>query len=166
VTISQSLARSKVDANDGPVGQAVREDMETMVYPVSSPPGLKTTTSTVFLNAILSPRLRITRITIQNPFLAKDSEDDKVSVLDIRAVDEHGRVLNIEMRTTLSAGISQRLTYYTACLYGSQMNEGDHYTSLRLAISICVLTKPMFPDASGLHLEFQLRTESGLLLND
>ncbi len=119
-----------------------------------------------FLNAVLSRLLRITEITIQNPFLGKDDEDDKLSVLDIRATDEHGRKLNIEMQTTLPAGMSQRLTYYTARVYGGQMNEGNHYTSLRPAISICVLTKPMFPNVSELHLEFQLRTSSGLLLTD
>jgi len=119
-----------------------------------------------FLNAVLGRQLRITEITIRNPFLGKDNEDDKLSVLDIRAIDEHGRLLNIEMQTTLPAGMPQRLTYYTARVYSDQMNEGDPYSSLRPAISICVLTRPMFPDASELHLEFQLRTSSGLLLTE
>lgn len=40
-----------------------------------------------FLNAVLSRLLRISEISIQNPFLGKDGEDDKLSVLDIRAID-------------------------------------------------------------------------------
>jgi len=70
-----------------------------------------------FLNAILGNVPLITEVTILNPFLGKEFEDDKLSVLDILAKDEHGRILNIEMQTSLPAGISQRLTYYTASLY-------------------------------------------------
>ena len=119
-----------------------------------------------FLNAILRPLVRIAQITIQNPFLGKDDENDKLSVLDILAIDDHGRILNIEMQTTLPAGLSKRLAYYTASLYSGQLSEGGLYTSLRPAISICVLTQPIFPDSNELHLEFQLRTTSGLNLTD
>ena len=119
-----------------------------------------------FLNALLGQQIRILSLTIQNPFLGKDYEDDKLSVLDIRAMDAHGRVFLIEMQTTLPAGMAQRLTYYTASVYAEQLNEGDPYISLRPAVSICVLTKPMFPDVSDLHLQFELRTSSGLLLTD
>lgn len=60
-----------------------------------------------FLNAILCHVPRITEITIQNPFLGKDNEDDKLSVLDIRATDEHGRQFNIEMQSTMPAGTAK-----------------------------------------------------------
>ena len=119
-----------------------------------------------FLNAILAPLPRITSIQIMNPFLGKDADDDKLSLLDILAIDQDGRKLNIEMQTTMPAGMFQRLTYYAARMYGDQIAEGDKYASLRPAISICVLTKPMFPDADELHMEFRLRSSSGLVLTD
>ena len=43
-----------------------------------------------FLNAILGSRVRITEVTIQNPFLGKNDEEDKLSVLDIRATGDSG----------------------------------------------------------------------------
>ena len=52
-----------------------------------------------FLNSILGYQAKITHVEILNPFLGKESEDDKLSVLDILATDEHGRLLNIEMQT-------------------------------------------------------------------
>lgn len=119
-----------------------------------------------FLNALLTPRRRITSVQIQNPFLGKGNEDDKLSVLDILAVDQDGRMLNIEMQTTLPAGISQRLVYHGARLYGGQLNEGDRYSALHPAIIICVLTMPMYPDVEELHLEFRLRDISGRILTD
>jgi predicted transposase/invertase (TIGR01784 family) len=119
-----------------------------------------------FLNAILSPWLRIKSVQIQNPFLSKENEDDKLSVLDVLAVDQEGRMLNIEMQTTLPAGMNKRLVYHGARLYGGQLTEGDRYTALHPAIIICVLTKPMYSEAGELHLEFRLRDSTGRILTD
>ena len=59
------------------------------------------------------------------PILDKESADDKLSVLDIYAIDEHERHLNIEIQTSLPAGMSQRLTYYVATNYVGQLAEGQ-----------------------------------------
>jgi len=113
-----------------------------------------------FLNAILADQPRITHVEILNPFLGKQSEDDKLSILDILATDEHGRRLNIEMQTSLPAGMAQRLTYYVSSLYVSQLYEANQYYELRPAISICVLTQAIFSEPPALHLDFRLREAS------
>ena len=119
-----------------------------------------------FLNSVLRLPSPITSVTIQNPFLGKDDDEDKLSVLDILAVDQNGRMINIEMQTTLPAGMNRRLLYHGARLYGGQLSEGDGYTALDPAIVICVLGKPMFPEAEELHLDFRLRDDSGRILTD
>ena len=98
-----------------------------------------------FLNAVLVGMPRMRYATILNPFLGKEKEDDKLSILDIKAQDELGRYFNIEMQTSLVAGLAQRLTYYAGRLYVGQMREGMAYRELCPAISICVLSKSMFP---------------------
>jgi predicted transposase/invertase (TIGR01784 family) len=106
-------------------------------------------------------------VKFQNPFLDKESDDDKLSVLDILATDEHGRQLNIEMQTSLPAGMTQRLTYYVSALYVAQLSEGQRYSRLRPAISICVLSQAMFSVPPALHLDFRLREVStNLALTD
>ena len=120
-----------------------------------------------FLNAILTDQPKISYVEILNPFLGKDRDDDKLSILDILATDEHGRLLNIEMQTSLPAGMSQRLAYYASSVYAGQLQEGNQYTELRPAISICVLTQAMFPQSAELHLDFRLReAASRLILTD
>lgn len=119
-----------------------------------------------FLNAILGVQPKITRVEFLNPFLGKETDDDKLSILDILATDEHGRKLNIEIQTTLPAGLSQRLAYYTSSLYIEQMTDGVNYTALRPAISICVLTKSLYPEVPGLHLDFRLREATGSILTN
>jgi predicted transposase/invertase (TIGR01784 family) len=120
-----------------------------------------------FLNSILVGQPKITQVKFQNPFLDKESDDDKLSVLDILATDEYGRQLNIEMQTSLPAGMSQRLTYYVSALYVGQLSEGQRYSRLRPAISICVLSQAMFSVPPALHLDFRLREVStNLALTD
>jgi predicted transposase/invertase (TIGR01784 family) len=71
------------------------------------------------------------------------------------------------MQTSLPAGMAQRLAYYVSNLYVSQLYEGNQYYELRPAISICILTEPMFPGASALHLDFRLKElSSDLILTD
>ena len=119
-----------------------------------------------FLNSVLTGVPPIRQVTILNPFLGKETEDDKLSVLDIKAQDELGRYLNIEMQTSLATGLARRLVYYAGRLYVSQMHEGMAYRELRPAISICVLSEMMFPKLPQLHLDFRLRERNGQVLAD
>jgi len=120
-----------------------------------------------FLNALFAGSMRIVELEIRNPILDQEDEDDKLSILDLRATDERGRMFNIEMQTTLSAGLAQRLTYYTACMYAGQLRSGESYSDLCPAISICILGKSLFPAVPDLHLDFRLtNARSGLVLTD
>ncbi len=120
-----------------------------------------------FLNAILVGQAKITQVTFLNPILNKESDDDKLAVLDILATDEHGRRLNIEMQTSLPTGMAQRLAYYAASSYASQLSEGQSYSKLCPSISICVLSRALFAVPQALHLDFRLREASlNLTLTD
>lgn len=120
-----------------------------------------------FLNAVLGGAPRITQVTIIDPCLEKDFEDDKRSILDVLAIDEFGRQFDVEMQSTLPMGMSQRLAYYTSSMYVEQLVAGEDYPELRPAISICVLDAVMFPNVPDMHLDFRLRERRhGLSLTD
>ncbi|QDV43603.1 PD-(D/E)XK nuclease family transposase [Stieleria neptunia] len=116
-----------------------------------------------FLNAILGDEIQITEVEILNPILGKDDDIDKLSILDVAARDSTGRLYDIEMQTTLPAGLSQRLAYYTASLYVSQIGEGDDYSLLRPAISICVLDAILLRQSLQIHSDFRLRNRDGTI---
>lgn len=98
------------------------------------------TSSTIhFLRAVLG--INITQVEILNPILEQEIEEDKLAILDIRAVDDHGRQFNIEMQTSLTAGLVKRLVFYAGSLFVRQLGAGESYLDLRPAISICVWTK-------------------------
>jgi len=116
-----------------------------------------------FLNTILAPEVKLTDVEILNPILGKEAENDKLSILDVAARDETGRLYDIEMQTSLPTGLSQRLAYYTASMYVGQIGEGDDYTLLRPAISICVLDAILFRQSDQIHSDFRLRSRDGQL---
>lgn len=119
-----------------------------------------------FLNAVLGGNPRITEVRILNPIVGKEYDADKLSILDVLATDNLGRMFDIEVQTTLPAGLPQRLTYYAATQLIEQLGEGDSYRRLRPSIGICILDAVLFPEPANLHLDFRLRTRGGLDLTD
>jgi predicted transposase/invertase (TIGR01784 family) len=116
-----------------------------------------------FLNAILDGDPFITSVEILNPFNAKDFEDDKLSILDVKATDDQGRLLDIEMQTSLPGELRNRLIYYSALQYVDQLREGSRYVNLMPSIGISVLDGILFPEVAELHLDFRLRSQSPAL---
>ena len=120
-----------------------------------------------FLNSVLDGSPRITNVDILNPILEPEADDDKLSILDVKAQDDQGRWLNIEMQTANQPGLRQRLAFYAASLYVGQMHSGDAYVDLRPAITICVIDALLFPSVPDLHLDFRLRNgRHDLVLTD
>jgi predicted transposase/invertase (TIGR01784 family) len=112
------------------------------------------------LDAVLKPLpdRRIVGLEIRNPFNSKDSADDKLSILDIKARDREGRQYNVEMQMLGLGVYPQRVLYYWAALHSQQLHEGDSYGKLRPTISISFVNSVLFPDVRDHHLNFQLRS--------
>jgi predicted transposase/invertase (TIGR01784 family) len=112
------------------------------------------------LQAVLKPPAgqRIVALEILNPFNAKDTPDDKLSILDIKARDQAGRQYNVEMQMVAAPVYLERVLYYWAVLHGQQLHEGTEYAALRSTISISFVNGVLFPQVPDYHLEFQLRS--------
>ncbi len=119
-----------------------------------------------FLNSMLGKTLTIRDVTIRNPYCGKNYSDDKWAILDILAIDDRNRRLNIEMQTTIPVGLLKRLTYYGSRMLVDQLKEGATYQSLKPSIVICVLNGRLTSDNSELHRDFQMRDPEGKLLTD
>lgn len=122
------------------------------------------------LNAVLDPpaERRIVSVTLQNPFNEKDKPEDKLSVVDIIARDQHERLYNIEMQMCAMRTYPERVLYYWARIYGRQLGDGDNYDKLQETISISFVNDVLFPHVPDFHLDFQLRStrHAGLIFSD
>jgi len=105
------------------------------------------------LNSILQPApgKEIRELEILNPFNPKESFDDKLSILDIKARDQKGRQYNIEMQMLPSPYYDKRIVYYACKLHQQQFHAGKDYWVLRPTISISILNHVFFPEKPSLE---------------
>lgn len=110
------------------------------------------------LNAVLDPAAgeQIVHVHLLNPFNAKEAWDDKLSIVDIKARDQTGRLFQIEMQMLSHKFLPERLLYYWSHLFQDQLHEGEDYGLLRPAISICFVNDRLFADAPDWRLRFEL----------
>jgi len=108
------------------------------------------------LNAIFANK-KIGRVikalTVKNPYLDKESMEDKLSILDIRAELEDGTVVLIEMHFHGLGEIKAKTIRSWARAYGEELEVGQSYTTQPPTISIAFTNGAVKPiaNASALH---------------
>jgi len=119
-----------------------------------------------FINAVLDPKpdRRVVAVEILNPFNEKETEGDKLSIVDIKAKDQLGRVFNVEMQMLPDRDLTKRLLYYWGRLRSQQLQEGEPYSDLHATILIAIVNGRIFPQDTGYHLCFELRDRNHSLL--
>ena len=92
-----------------------------------------------FINSIISKKDQVKDIVLKNPYNHKNYGKDKLSILDIKAIDEKGNWFNIEMQIIDQEYYDKRALYYWARVYNQQLTHGVNYDNLRKTISINIL---------------------------
>ena len=115
------------------------------------------------INSIVSEEDQVEDIILLNPYNPKNFRDDKLSVLDIKAMGHTGNRFNIEIQITDEGDYDKRALYYWGKLYTEQLKEGFDYSELNKTIGIHILNFLSVPDEDRYHNVFQLREkETGL----
>ena len=119
------------------------------------------------LNAILDLDNPIVDVRLENPFNPQDFHDDKLSILDIRAVDQRGAIYDVEMQLSTFSGLVRRIVFYGCEVYAGQLRSGDDYQELKPVYTICIVEGRLWQDAARVHHEFRLTDrKSGRVLED
>ena len=121
------------------------------------------------IDAVLSPWpwRPLVDLELLTPFTPQMTLDDKLSILDIKARDDQGRIFNVEMQMIARATLPQRLLYYWSKLYAGQLVRGEAHDRLCPTISICFVNGRLFSDRWRYHRRFQLLDIEGpLVLTD
>ncbi|OOM80335.1 Rpn family recombination-promoting nuclease/putative transposase [Clostridium sp. BL-8] len=92
-----------------------------------------------FINSMLSEDQQIKDVYLKNPYNIANYKKDKMSILDIKAVDERGIWYDIEMQLSEQLFYEKRAFYYWAKVYSDQLEGGYNYDKLRKTISINIL---------------------------
>jgi predicted transposase/invertase (TIGR01784 family) len=110
------------------------------------------------------PGAVVRRVRITNPLTEKDFAEQKVSILDVRAVDQANRRYNLEMQRIVPWVFGKRALYYWAALHSEQLLEGDFHQTLGPTISLCFLDGRLFEDDVVHHTFRVCDSEHGTLL--
>jgi len=94
-----------------------------------------------FLNAVLDfhGTQRISDVTILNPYQLPKLKGGKVTIIDVKATDQAGRVYIVEMQVGDVDGFEKRVLYYSSKSYSDQIKRADFYRDLRPVIFIGIL---------------------------
>jgi predicted transposase/invertase (TIGR01784 family) len=113
---------------------------------------------TSFINAVQrdSGFPEIETVSIENPFNDKTYQDDKISIIDVRAADRQGNVYNVEVQLQTQPYFAERSLYYWAKTYADQLKEGNENETLNKVIGINVLNFNLFPEHISYHSCFLL----------
>lgn len=120
-----------------------------------------------FLNAVLEPDSLIKEIVLNNPYNEREFVADKLTVVDVKALDENKCHYQIEIQLALHPALSARMLYTWSRLYHSQIKKGDNFSELKPVISIWILNESLFDNVKDFHLPFVLYNQKNkLVLSD
>jgi predicted transposase/invertase (TIGR01784 family) len=119
-----------------------------------------------FLNAILQGDLSapLAWVDILNPYNEKEFLDDKLSVVDVKAKDEAGRLYQIEIQLAVYHSLPARMLYTWADIYSQQLQSGQKYHELQPTYSIWLVAENVTKGDSRYAREYKFRDETGLSL--
>ena len=119
-----------------------------------------------FINATLASELvsPITGVEILNPYNEKEHLDDKLSIVDVKAKDEHGRIYQIEIQLLFFSNLPARMLYTWADVYSQQLQSGDKYHELNPTYSIWLLGENAIKHDDQYIHRYKFRDEAGVPL--
>ena len=92
-----------------------------------------------FINSILPENNQMKRIELKNPYNISNYKKGKMTILDIKAVDDQGTWYDIEMQIAEQGYYDKRALYYWAKVYSDQIESGVDFEKLRKTIAINIL---------------------------
>jgi predicted transposase/invertase (TIGR01784 family) len=116
------------------------------------------------INSIVSLEDQVGDLTLLNPYNPQNFREDKISILDIKALGKDGKRFNIEIQITDEADYDKRALYYWAKLYTEQLKANESYTSLSKAIGIHILNFTSIPNVDKYHNVFHIREQESNLI--
>ena len=111
-----------------------------------------------FINAVLTDAGfdPVVSVEVMNPFNLRTFVNDKLSILDVKAKDQNGRIFDIEVQSIVDEVFINRSLYYWARNYAAQMADGEMYSELKPVICINLLKRKLFDTVEKLHTVFLL----------
>ena len=121
-----------------------------------------------FVAAILGkPPETVRRTTVIETELRRESEDDKLGILDVLVELENGGRMNMEMQVPYFEYWANRVLFYVSKIYAGQIQKGDDYDKLQKCIHVSILDFIHFPQDNRCYRKITFcDVETGELYTD
>ena len=125
-----------------------------------------------FINAVLvdADFDPIVTALVKNPFNLRNFVNDKESILDVKAVDDSGRIYDIEIQNAGGSNYRNRAIFYWSRNYSAQLKDSENYNKLKPVVSINLLGVDfgLFKDNLKIHRCFLAidKNDRALILTD
>ncbi len=111
------------------------------------------------INSIISKDEQITSVHLKNPYNLADYRIGKMSILDIKAEDENGKLYNIEMQIGQDLNFDKRSIYYWSKMVSEQLSENMMFKQLNKTISINILDFNFIENNPDFHNKYRILNE-------
>jgi predicted transposase/invertase (TIGR01784 family) len=108
----------------------------------------------------------ITDVDILNPYNERETLDDKLTVVDVKARDAARRIFQIEIQLVVFANLAPRILYTWADLFSQQLQSGEDYRVLQPVYAIWILDATLFRDRPEYAHRYRWRDDHGRSLAD
>jgi predicted transposase/invertase (TIGR01784 family) len=122
-----------------------------------------------FLNATLdlSGEKVIKSVIIKNPVNDRQTEEDKLSIMDVKAETSDETVINIEIQLRDQHNMRQRTLYHLSKMIAERLNKGKDYQEIAKTVAINILDFDLLGEETRFHNRFRfLETETHKELTD
>jgi predicted transposase/invertase (TIGR01784 family) len=117
--------------------------------------------------ALKLPDSEYDRLTIVDPHLKRESEDDKMGILDVKVHTKSGIVINVEIQLSTSAELRDRIVFYLVKMLTEQLKRGDTWDQAERVISIIIMDEMLIPEELEYYNEYALcNRKTGKIFTD
>ena len=120
-----------------------------------------------FLRSVLDiPDEEYDKLTIVDPHIKKESEEDKYGILDVKVHTVCGSIIHVEIQLRVLPDMEARTVYSQSKLVTEQMSSGKNWSIIKRAITIIITDDVFVPRSENYHNQFRYRTKEGLEFTD
>jgi predicted transposase/invertase (TIGR01784 family) len=113
-----------------------------------------------FLKSVLDiPEDEYDKLTVIDPHVKKESDDDKFGILDVKVHTKSGNVVHVEVQILELPEMRERCVYYQAKMITEQLSSGQKYSEIKRVISIIITDFILVPENNEYHNQFRFRSD-------
>jgi predicted transposase/invertase (TIGR01784 family) len=98
----------------------------------------------------------VAEVTIENPFNLQETVTDKLSVVDVRAIDVTGRIFTVEVQSWNEPAFLKRALYYWARGHATQLEANREWRELCQTVGVNIMDFDYYRERPALHTTFML----------